>query len=122
MCFFVNERWNTDTTLISQACPIVLETLANKCRSFYLPGDFTSIILVAVYITPQAAAATEAAQQPSAHIMETENSYPDSTALVLREFNHVNLKRTLPRFRQQIHAPTRYWINAIVLLLTPFML
>ena len=54
------------------------EMLTIKCRPFNLPRDFTSIILVAVYIPPQAAE-SEAAQQLSSHITDIENSYPDAT-------------------------------------------
>ncbi|XDV31630.1 hypothetical protein PO909_002597 [Leuciscus waleckii] len=40
--------------------------------------------------------------------MNIENSYPDATVLILGDFNHVKLKRSLPRFKQQIRVPTRY--------------
>lgn len=57
------------------ACSTNLELLTIKCRK---PRDFTSVILVAVFIPPQAAAA-DAAQQLDAHIMQLETSYTDST-------------------------------------------
>ena len=40
--------------------------------------------------------------------MDIENSYLDSVVLVLGDFNHVSLKRSLPRLKQQIQVPTRY--------------
>lgn len=100
MYIYVNQQWSTDMAVISQDCSTVLETLTIKCRLFYPPQDF--VILVAVYIPLQAAASEVA------HIMEMENSYPDSSVLLLWDFNHVNLKKTLPSFKQQIHVPTRY--------------
>ncbi len=59
-----------------------------------------------MYIPPQAAA-NEAAQQLAAHIMQLENSYPDSTILFLGDFNHVDMRKIMPRFKQQIKVMTR---------------
>ncbi|KAI2646918.1 Ornithine carbamoyltransferase [Labeo rohita] len=101
-----DSRWYTDTKIISTICSTNLELLTIKCRPFHLPGDFTSVILVAVYIPPQAAA-NEAAQQLTAHIMQLENSYPDSTTLFLGDFNHVDMRKTMPRFKQQVKVMTR---------------
>lgn len=36
-----------------------------------------------------------------------ENSSPDSVVLILGDFNHVDLKKSLPKFKQQIHITTR---------------
>lgn len=89
------QRWYTDIKVISTAAADL----------FTWPE--TPVILVAVYIPPQAAA-NEAAQQPAAHIMQLENSYSDSTILFLGNFNHVDMRRTLPRFKQKIKVLTRF--------------
>ncbi|XP_076841985.1 NACHT, LRR and PYD domains-containing protein 3-like [Brachyhypopomus gauderio] len=118
LCCYVNQRWCTDTTMISRTCSSVLETLTIECRPFYLPRELKAIILVAVYIPPQAPS-SEAAQLLSTQITDIENLYPDSTVLVLGDFNHVNLKQSLPRFKQQIRVPTSFTQAAAAADMTP---
>ena len=66
-----------------------METFAAKCIPFYLPREFTSLVLVGVYI-PQAKAATATSHLPDLiHTIET--SYPDSQILVLGDFYHEKL-------------------------------
>ena len=45
VCFHVNQRWCTDTTVISQTCSTVLETLSIKCRPFQgtSPPSYSSL-------------------------------------------------------------------------------
>ena len=56
--FLVNQRWCSDADVLSTSCSAEPETLTVRCRSFYLPSEFSSIILVGVYIPPQANAKT----------------------------------------------------------------
>ena len=106
MCFYVHERWCTDTKVLRRSCTPELEALSVRCRPFYLPREFASIILVAVYIHPLAGG-TEAARQLAIHITELENAYPHSAVLIMGDVNHVNLRKSLPWYKQQIHAATR---------------
>ena len=77
-----------------------METLAVKCTPFYLPREFTSLVVVGVYI-PQAKAAT--ATSHLADLIHTiETSYPDSQILVLGDFDHAKLPKALPIYKQQI--------------------
>ena len=52
-CFYINERWCTDVTLLKKMCCSDLETLFINCKPFYSPREFCSFIL-SVYIPPQA--------------------------------------------------------------------
>lgn len=54
VCFFINNSWCTDAEVISHSCSPVLEHLSIKCRPFYAPREFPSVLLTAVYIPPQA--------------------------------------------------------------------
>lgn len=102
VCFYVNQCWCTDTKIISMACSTNLELHTIKCRHFYLPRDFTSVILVAVFIPPQAAAADCSSTAGC--------SYYAVRKLISRfdgDFNYVDLRKTMPRFIQQITALTR---------------
>lgn len=91
---------------MSQTCSPDLELLTVLCKPFYKPREFSSIILTAVYIPPSASAPS-VSQQLADHIMKVERSNPDAVVLVLGDFNHVYLKRALPRYKPQIHIATR---------------
>ncbi len=102
---------------MSQSCSPELETLTIRCRPFYVPREFASFILIAVYIRPQAGAIATS-QQLSAHITEIENSHPDSLVLVLGDSNRVSSRRALPWYKEHIFTATRgektldqcYWV------------
>ncbi|KAL0147446.1 hypothetical protein M9458_057255, partial [Cirrhinus mrigala] len=53
MCFYINERWCTDVTVLKKMCCSDLEALFINCKPFYSPREFCSFILVSVYIPPQ---------------------------------------------------------------------
>ncbi len=54
-CFYINERWCTDVTMLKKMCYSDLETLFINCKPFYSPQEFCSFILVSVYIPPPSA-------------------------------------------------------------------
>ncbi len=53
-CFYINERWCTDVTALKKMCCPDLEVLFMNCKPFYLLREFSSFILVSVYIPPKA--------------------------------------------------------------------
>ncbi|KAI3353757.1 hypothetical protein L3Q82_004989 [Scortum barcoo] len=83
-----------------------LETLFINCKPFYSPREFSSFILVGVYIHPRACV-TEALQQLADQIRNVEQQHPDSLLIVLGDFNRANLSHELPNYRQHIKCPTR---------------
>ncbi len=56
VCFFINRNGVTprNISILSRSCSPHLEHLSIICRPFYLPREFTSILVSAVYIPPQA--------------------------------------------------------------------
>lgn len=54
VCIMVNSRWGTDVAVLAKHCSPDLELLTIKVRPFYLPREFSSAIITAVYIPPQA--------------------------------------------------------------------
>ncbi len=56
VCFFINKKWcdPRNISILSRSCSPHLEHLSIICRPFYLPREFTSILVSAVYIPPQA--------------------------------------------------------------------
>ncbi len=75
-CFYINERWCTDVTVLKNMCCYDLETLFINCKPFYSPREFCSFILVSVYIPPHANARS-ALQKLADQITETEQQHPD---------------------------------------------
>ncbi len=106
MCFYIDERWCTNVTLLKKMfCPD-LETLFINCKPFYSPWEIFSFILVSVYIHPQAHMSS-ALQKLADQITETEQKCPDSVLIILGYFNKANLSYELPKYRQHVTCPTR---------------
>ncbi len=101
-CFYINERWCTDVTVLKKMCCPDLEMLFINCK----PRGFCSFILVSVYIPPQAHVSS-ALQKLTDLITETEQQHPDSVLIILGDFNKANLSRELPKYRQHVTCPTR---------------
>ncbi len=56
VCFYINNSWCNERNIhsIKSFCSPDLEFHTLLCRPFWLPRDFTAIIITAVYIPPQA--------------------------------------------------------------------
>ncbi len=56
VCFMINKKWcdPRNISILSRSCSPHLEHLFIICRPFYLPREISSIIITAVYISPQA--------------------------------------------------------------------
>ncbi len=77
-----------------------------KCRPFYLPREFTAIVIVAVYIPP-CANAKDALREMYCAISEQQTNNPDGFFIIAGDFNHANLKTVLPKFYQHVNFATR---------------
>ncbi len=108
VCFFINKKWcdPRNISILSRSCSPHLEHLSNICRPFYLPQEFTSILVSAVYIPPQAdtsVALSKLHDERSGYI----NKHPDAACIIAGDFNKANLKKVIPNFHQHISCPTR---------------
>lgn len=83
VCFYINNRWCTDVTVIHQHCSPDLEYFIINCKPFYSPREFASFTLVGVYIPPQANV-QDAQRTLTEQILCVEQTNPDS--LVIGEF------------------------------------
>ncbi len=77
-----------------------------KCRPFYLPREFTAIVIAAVYIPP-CANAKDALRELYSAISEQQTNNPDGFFIIAGDFNHANLKTVLPKFYQHVNFATR---------------
>ena len=102
--FLVNQRWCSDADVLTSCSPEP-ETLTVRCRPSYLPREFSSVVIIGVYIPPQANART-AINNLAASITATENANQDSIVLALGDFTHTNLRKALPKYKQHVKCPT----------------
>ncbi len=108
VCFFINKKWcdSRNISILSHSCSPHLEHLYIICRPFYLPREFSSIVVTAVYIPPQAdtsLALSKLHDELSGYI----NKHPDAACIIAGDFNKANLKKVIPNFHQHISYPTR---------------
>ncbi len=50
LCVYINDAWCRDAVVVCKHCSPLVEFMIIKCRPFYLPREYTAILLVAVYI------------------------------------------------------------------------
>ncbi len=102
-CFYINERWCTDVTVLKKMCCSDLETLFINCKPFYSPREFSSFILVRFYIPPLANA--RSAWQKLAVLIRHRTKHPNSVLIILWDFKKANLSSELPKYRQNLCWP-----------------
>ncbi len=106
LCVYINKEWCNNAVLVSKHCSSLVEFIIVKCRPFYLPRDFTAIVIVAVYIPP-CANAKDAFSELYSAISEQQTNNPDGFFIISGDFNHANLKTVLPKFYQHVNFATR---------------
>ncbi|KAK3533173.1 hypothetical protein QTP70_012426 [Hemibagrus guttatus] len=106
ICFYINNSWCNDVKVLSQLCSPDLEAFIINCKPFYSPCEFSSFILVDVYLPPQGNV-REAQHALADEIQSVERTNPDALVIVLGDFNKGNLSHELPKYKQFIKCPTR---------------
>ncbi len=108
VCFFINNSWCDERNLhsIKSFCSPDLEFHMLLCRPFWLPREFTAIIITAVYIPPQANT-DQALNELYGNISEQETAYPDAAFIDTGDFNKANFRTIAPKYFQHITINTR---------------
>ncbi len=108
VCFYINNSWCDERNLhsIKSFCSPDLEFHTLLCRPFWLPREFTAIIITAVYIPPQANT-DQALKELYGNISERETAHPDVAFVVMGDFNKANFRTIAPEYFQHITINTR---------------
>lgn len=89
LCIYINKDWCANATSVFKHCSELVEFLIVSCRPFYLPWEFTSVIVVAIYIAPSSNAnANEVLCPLYDAISMLLTKHPDSFVVVAGDFNH----------------------------------
>ncbi len=94
LCVYINNVWCRDAVVVCKHCSPLVEFMIIKCRPFYLPREYTAILLVAVYIPPSSnnINRSEALHDLYQHISEQQTAHPDAFLILAGDFNHADLK------------------------------
>ncbi len=106
LCVYINKEWCNNAAVLSKHCSPLVESMFVNCRPFYLPREFTAIVIVAVYIPP-CANAKDALRELYSAISEQQTNNPDGFFIIAGDFNHANLKTVLSKFYQHVNFATR---------------
>ncbi len=103
VCFFINNSWCDERNLhsIKSFSSPDLEFHMLLCRPFWLPREFTVIIVTAVYIPPQANT-DQALKKMYGNISEQETAHPDAVFVVTGDFNKAKFRTIAPKCFQHI--------------------
>ena len=89
LCIYTNKLWCANATVKDSHCSPDIEYLMLQCRPFYLPREFTSVVITAVYVPPQANARLAMEKLQNA-ISQHLSLQPDSIVIAAGDFNHAN--------------------------------
>ena len=105
---YFNEEWchPANITVKEQVCTPHAEVLCVSARPFYIPREFSHVIITAIYIPPEANE-KEATDLVYKIISNQQTVSPDALFLLSADFNRVTLKSKLPTFQQCVNVPTR---------------
>ncbi len=108
ICFYINNSWCDERNLhsIKSFCSPDLEFHMLLCRPFWLPREFTAIIIAAVYIPPQANI-DQALKELYGDISEQETAHPYAAFGDTGNFNKANFRTIAPKYFQHITINTR---------------
>ncbi len=108
VCFYINNLWCDERNIhsIKSFCSPDLEFHTLLCRPFWLPREFTAIIITAVYIPPQANT-DQALRELYGNISEQETAHPDAAFIITGDFNKANFRTIAPKYFQHVTINTR---------------
>ena len=101
-----NDAHANNISLKFTHCSPAFEVLTVSARSYYLPHEFTHVLVVCVY-SPLSVNSKEAADQIATHVHNLDTTAPDAVKVVAGDFNHCDLTKVLLAHQQQVTCRTR---------------
>ena len=95
-----------NTVIKAKQCYKDVEFLSVQCRPFYLPREITCVVIINLYIPPDADSSTAAAII-SEHVNVMQTLKPNADVIILGDFNMCVLRNHLPKFYQMVSCSTR---------------
>ena len=86
-----------------------------ECNPIILPQEFTSTIIISVYVPPPADAAVACDVIHSA-VAQMQTQHPNAFIVITGNFNHISLDKILPTLHQYVDWHTRDYITLDLLL------
>ena len=102
----INNAWCSNSTVYEKGCYPDVEYLTLKCRPYYLPREYTSCFITAVYAHPRAGHCN-VIEYLRKVINTYDNDNPDCISIVCEDFNDVDLRVYIPNYHQSVTCPTR---------------
>lgn len=96
LCIFTSDLLCTNVVVRDAHCSPDIEYLLLQRRPFYLPREFTSVGIIAVYVPPHANTKL-AMEKLHLAISRYLSTQPDSVVIAAGNFNNANLKSVLPK-------------------------
>ena len=105
---YVKRKWYHPNNMSRKFthCSPDLEIWTVNARPYYLPREFTHLLVVSVYIPPSANA-EEAAELIASHVHDLDTRAPYAVKIVTGDFNHCDLGNVLPGYQQQVKCKIR---------------
>ena len=110
MCLYVSEKFcdRANVTVKQRMCTPELELISMSLRSRYLSCEFGRIFVTVVYAAVyDSTSAARAGKAIAAAVSDLQLISADAPCFVVGDFNHCDLRRALPSFRQFVTCPTR---------------
>ncbi|XP_073674252.1 uncharacterized protein [Garra rufa] len=108
LAVFVNDRWCNPghVNVKVKLCSRDIELLAVSVRPYYIPREFSHVLVLTVYIPPSANAAA-ACECVHSTVSKLQTEHPQALIVISGDFNHVSLSATLTSFIQYVNCHTR---------------
>lgn len=98
VCVYIHDIWCQVAVVVCRHCSLLLEFIIRRCRPFYLPREFTAILVAAVYTPPPPTAERERLHLVNCIMPSLNNRQPTQMGLSFSlETYHADLKTVLPK-------------------------
>ena len=112
---FVNEKWchRNNMSMKHKVCTPNVELLTVSVRLYYIPQEFSHVLITTVYVPPSTNA-KDAANVISSHVIDLETSAPDAFKIITSDFNHCSLKFKTSIINYFQHVKCATWKDHIL--------